>query len=248
MKHSFFVLLALTASLAAAQPPAELKAFLNLSDAQLQRSMAAKLNMPPCNYGKCLRGMIHRPHPVLRRAPGVIFFHGFTGDRMESHWMFVKCARALAKAGVASLRFDFSGSGESEGEFRDATLHGEVSDARAAVDYFQSSQGINPERLGLVGLSLGGAIAAVVAPQAGAQALVLWAALAHPTHLRALAESYLHKFPDAAMTFSLGDFDLYRIEAQSARFVAGFGQIFNFGRLDFQVAAVAAQTEAITPQ
>ena len=36
MKHSFFVLLALTASLPAAQPPAELKAFLNLSDAQLQ--------------------------------------------------------------------------------------------------------------------------------------------------------------------------------------------------------------------
>lgn len=52
----------------------------------------------------------------------------------------------------------------------------------------------------------------------------------------ALADLYLHKFPDAAMTFSLGDFELYKIEAASARFVAGFGQIFNFGRLDFQMA------------
>ena len=56
-------------------------------------------------------------------------------------------------------------------------------------------------------------------------------------HYEAYADSYLQKFPDAAMTFSLGDFELYRIDAQSARFVAGFGQIFNFGRLDFEAAA-----------
>ena len=53
----------------------------------------------------------------------------------------------------------------------------------------------------------------------------------------AFADRYLHKFPDAAMTFSLGDFELYQIDARSARFVAGFGQIFNFGQLDFQKAA-----------
>jgi putative heme iron utilization protein len=55
----------------------------------------------------------------------------------------------------------------------------------------------------------------------------------------AFADIYLHKFPDAAMTFSLGDFELYLISAHSARFVAGFGQIFNFGRLDFEAAAKA---------
>src|SRR5579863_2729220 len=87
--------------------------------------------------GKWLRGMIHRPSSLARRraAPGVIFFHGFTGDRMESHWLFVKCSRALAQAGIASLRFDFYGSGESEGEFREVTLRGEISDARAAIEY-----------------------------------------------------------------------------------------------------------------
>ncbi len=52
-----------------------------------------------------------------------------------------------------------------------------------------------------------------------------------------LAELYLKKFPDSAMTFSLGDFELYRIEAKSARFVAGFGKIFNFGPVDFLEAA-----------
>ena len=144
------------------------------------------------NYsGKWLRGMIHRPPSSRPRrgAPGVVFFHGFTGDRMESHWLFVKCARRLAKAGIASLRFDFYGSGESEGEFREVTLHGEIADAGAAIEYFRRYRGIDPERIGLLGFSLGGAVAACVAASARAQALVLWAALAHPDHLRNLAES-----------------------------------------------------------
>ena len=57
-----------------------------------------------------------------------------------------------------------------------------------------------------------------------------------------LAELYLRKFPDSAMTFSLGDFELYRIEAKSARFVAGFGKIYNFGPADFRAAAVTGVT------
>lgn len=138
--------------------------------------------------GKWLRGMIHRPAGARRRAPGVVFFHGFTGDRMESHWIFIKCARALAQQGIASLRFDFYGSGESQGEFREVTLQGEISDAQAAVEFFRIQRGIDAQRLGLCGLSLGGAVAACVAARLRVQALVLWAALAHPTHLRDLAE------------------------------------------------------------
>ncbi len=38
---------------------------------------------------------------------------------------------------------------------------------------------------------------------------------------------YLKKFPDSEVTFGLGDFNLYAIELESARFVAGFGRVFN---------------------
>ena len=140
--------------------------------------------------GKLLRGMIHEPASSLKRrgAPGVVFFHGFTGDRMESHWLFVKCSRALALAGIASLRFDFYGSGESEGRFQEVTLQGEVADARVAIEFFGRQRGVDRGRLGLVGLSMGGAIAATVAEVTGVKCLVLWAALAHPSHLRKLAE------------------------------------------------------------
>jgi len=90
---------------------------------------------------------------------------------MESHWIFVKCARALARAGIASLRFDFYGSGESDGEFREVTLQGEIADARAAMDFFRRQKGIDPKRLGLLGLSLGGAIAASPTSTVGSEGL-----------------------------------------------------------------------------
>jgi len=137
--------------------------------------------------GKWLRGMVHRPESVhSRRAPGVVFFHGFTGDRMESHWLFIKCSRALARAGIASLRFDFYGSGESEGEFREATLRSEINDAVAAVDFFRRQKGIDPDRVGLCGLSLGGCIAACIGARVKAAAVVLWSAVAHPAVLKSI--------------------------------------------------------------
>ena len=145
--------------------------------------------------GKLLRGMIHRPAPAKGRAPGVVFFHGFTGDRMESHWIFIKCARALARAGIASLRFDFYGSGESEGEFREATLRTEIADAEDAVKFFRRQPGIDATRVGLCGLSLGGLIAASIAHRARAKALVLWSAVAHPKLLHSLAGTLSRPIP-----------------------------------------------------
>src|SRR5690242_9112874 len=97
---------------------------------------------------KTLRGVLHQPaEGVPGPAPAVVFFHGFTGNRMESHWMFVRCSRALAEAGVASLRFDFYGSGESDGEFRQMTLTGEIADGRAAVAFLRKQNGIDPQRV-----------------------------------------------------------------------------------------------------
>lgn len=139
--------------------------------------------------GRLLRGMIHRPARASARSkvPTVIFFHGFTGDRMESHWIFIKCARALAREGIGSLRFDFYGSGESEGEFVEATVQSEIADAHAAVRFLRQQKWVDSNRLGLCGLSLGGCVAACVAGTVKAKALVLWSAVAYPAILQDLA-------------------------------------------------------------
>ncbi len=47
---------------------------------------------------------------------------------------------------------------------------------------------------------------------------------------------YLERFPESAAHFSLGDFALYRVEPVAARYVAGFGRIFNLSAADIMAA------------
>src|SRR5690554_6875853 len=126
---------------------------------------------------KTLRGMYHRP-PEGEKFPTVLLFHGFTGDKLEPHRIFLKLSRRLAAGGTAVLRFDFSGSGESDGDFEEMTFSSEVHEAEAIVDYALSLPATDSENLGVVGLSLGGAVAATLAGRRPdtLRSVVLWAA------------------------------------------------------------------------
>ena len=123
-------------------------------------------------------GMLHMPDRYKGKVPAVVLFHGFTGTKVEPHRIFVKMARALAKAGIAALRFDFRGSGDSEGEFSSMTLTGELRDARAAMAFIRSRPGIDKSRVGVLGLSFGGAVASLLL---GSDPKICAAALWAPT-------------------------------------------------------------------
>ena len=60
------------------------------------------------NEGQQMVGMMHIPD-LPRPLPAIVMYHGFTGNHIESHLLFVKMSRALAKAGIGSMRFDFRG-------------------------------------------------------------------------------------------------------------------------------------------
>jgi uncharacterized protein len=132
------------------------------------------------NIGQQLVGMVHVPAQA-RPLPAVVMYHGFTGHHIESHLLFVKMARALAKAGIGSLRFDFRGSGNSEGKFSDMTVSGQIDDAMVALDFLSTQSWVDDERIGILGLSLGGGIAAVVSGRDDrVKATVLLSAVARP--------------------------------------------------------------------
>jgi hypothetical protein len=78
------------------------------------------------------------------------------------------------------LRFDFRGSGDSAGDFEDLTIRSEIADTVEAVRFLGRHKRINPRQLALVGLSMGGAVAAHVAGRADSRfkSLVLWAPVA----------------------------------------------------------------------
>lgn len=127
--------------------------------------------------GKILRGMFHAPEEG-DRFPTVVMLHGFTGHKLEPHRMYVKFSRLLSGSGIAVARFDFSGSGESDGDFEDMTFSGEVREAEAILSHVRSLPTTDPRRIGLLGLSMGGAVASVVAGRNphDVKALVLWSA------------------------------------------------------------------------
>lgn len=117
--------------------------------------------------------------PERTPAPGVVMCHGFTGHRIEAHFLFVKAARAFCEAGLNVLRFDFRGSGESDGLFREMTIGGEIEDALVALEALRSEPTVERDRVGLLGLSLGGLVASCAAGRAGdVRALALWSAVA----------------------------------------------------------------------
>lgn len=125
--------------------------------------------------------------PAGGPAPVVLLFHGFTGSRDElpvtntDEGVFSRTARLLAEQGIASLRIDFRGSGESPGAFADTTFEGQVADGLAALDWLEASPAVDGQRLAVIGWSQGGLVATAVAGRSDKpDALVLWAAVANP--------------------------------------------------------------------
>lgn len=119
--------------------------------------------------------------------PVALLLHGFTGMRHElpvvgtDDTMFSRAARWLGERGVASLRIDFRGSGESEGAWEDTTFSGQIADAIAALDYLEMVEGIDSGNISIVGLSQGGLVGAATAGRdARVSNLVLWSAVSNP--------------------------------------------------------------------
>ena len=79
--------------------------------------------------GQRLVGQIHRP--ATEPAAWAIFAHCFTCSKESRAARYV--STALAEQGIATLRFDFTGLGESDGQFDDAFAR-DVGDIVAAAD------------------------------------------------------------------------------------------------------------------
>lgn len=108
-----------------------------------------------------------------------IFAHCFTCNR---NYKFIRhIARMLAREGIAVLRLDFTGLGESGGRFEETNFDTNVDDLLAAADFLAAEY--QAPRL-LVGHSLGGTAVLAAAPQLESiDALVTINAPAQPAHV-----------------------------------------------------------------
>ncbi|WP_248925723.1 alpha/beta hydrolase [Paenibacillus hamazuiensis] len=115
------------------------------------------------------------------KYPLVIIAHGFVGNRIGVDRLFVKAARDFSEHGYMVLRFDYGGCGESTGEYGAGGLDSLIEQTRHVVDYAHSIDCVDPQRIILLGHSLGGAVALLTAAKdKRIKTLVMWAAVAHP--------------------------------------------------------------------
>lgn len=115
------------------------------------------------------------------RVPLAVICHGFVGNRIGVDRIFVKAARELASDGYMVIRFDYAGCGESTGNYGSQDIESLIAQTRAVLDYGIGSADIDPQRVTLIGHSLGGAVALLTAVRdRRVKNLVLWAAVGYP--------------------------------------------------------------------
>lgn len=151
------------------------------------------------NEGEKIFAILHRPLSA-GPVPAIVICSGFGGNKCGKFRLFVRLGKELAKRGIAVLRFDYRGAGDSEGEFEEITLERKVSDTLLCLDFLAKDPQIDATRLGLLGRSLGGAIAVLAARcQGQVKSLVLWAPVFHGEPWRELWISYAsHQSQEAA--------------------------------------------------
>ena len=114
------------------------------------------------------------------RCPMVVLCHGFSGRKDGP--MFELIADSLATHGIASVRFDFNGHGESEGRFEEMTVPNEIEDAKHVIEYVRDLRYVSS--IALVGHSQGGVVAAMTAGELGADDIAAVALMAPAAVLR----------------------------------------------------------------
>lgn len=108
---------------------------------------------------KKLSAMIHHPSNDVD-PPIVIICHGFTGEKIGGSQFYLNIANSIETAGFAVLRFDYAGSGESEGTFAvDTTITGWKTDLQNTINYIKEDSIYKKSKIFILGHSLGGSIA-----------------------------------------------------------------------------------------
>jgi pimeloyl-ACP methyl ester carboxylesterase len=106
--------------------------------------------------GKTGRPLTEVPLPL----PAVVVLHGSGDSDRDNVWAFT-FAQAMARAGFVTLFTDKRGAGASSGDWRRVGLEGLTDDALAGVAFLRHDRRVDPKRVGLIGLSQGGLVAAL---------------------------------------------------------------------------------------
>lgn len=136
----------------------------------------------PSESGTIIQGWLI---PGKKGRGAVVLMHGVRSNRLS----MVDRARFLSQAGYTVLLFDFQSHGESTGQHI-SFGYLESRDAQAAVKFLRTN--VADEKVGLIGISMGGAAALVASPPLEVRAMVL--EMVYPTINQAISNRLTMRF------------------------------------------------------
>jgi alpha/beta superfamily hydrolase len=213
--------------------------------------------------GQTVVGTLALPAHAQPPFPVVLMLHGFTNVRDElsvagtDEAMYQRAARVFGEAGMASLRIDFRGSGDSDGAWADTTFTGQIADTMAAIDYLATLPAIDMQRLGVLGFSQGGLVAAEAAAlDPRICNVVLWSAVAnapdtykHILSAETVAEGLAGADPQAAVPVVTQWGAAFELNRGFFADLFAYDAVAALARVDAPLLVVAGvQDTTVTPQ
>lgn len=122
--------------------------------------------------GHNLMGVVTLPD-AEGKFPVVVNVHGFGGNKCGYKNLHVQMGRMLEKEGIACVRFDMYGNGESDGEFSDMTFTSLLEDTEDICNWVKQQEWADVDRIILSGQSMGGYVASTAAPKIQPAKLIL---------------------------------------------------------------------------
>ncbi len=128
-------------------------------------------------YDEKLTGIETIPSIKKEKHPTVLLVHGF-GVTKEEGGMFDELTKKLADAEFLVYRFDFSGRGESEGDYSETSLTKQGSDLSKILEFVKSQEKVDVPRIGILAQSFGTAVTVAITPKV--ETVILMGSIAHP--------------------------------------------------------------------
>ena len=97
---------------------------------------------------------------TANKMPAVILCHGTGAQKNEVGNLFAILAEKLLQRGIASIRIDYAGCGDSKADQRQLTFLGEVEDTKRTCQYICGLKYIDQKNIGILGFSQGARVVA----------------------------------------------------------------------------------------
>jgi uncharacterized protein len=124
--------------------------------------------------GQKLVGTLQYPRETKEKNPAILMIHGW----MSSQKRNVLYAQELNTLGFIVMTFDLRSHGESEGERSKLSREDYMKDVTAAYDFLLEQEGVDSDRIGIIGSSFGSYLAAILSSKRN----IKWLALRVPAN------------------------------------------------------------------